>query len=514
MLVRTWFAALQVARTFDRLQRDWRRSPCRRHASFSYLPAEVLEVRSLLSSYTAASVSALIADINAANANGGANTITLAANTKFDLTAVNNFTNGLNGLPVISGKNGADNLTIVGTGATIERSFAVGSPFRLFDVASGNSLTLQSVTLQNGRAYGSGAAADGGGIFNQGALTLNGVNVLGNVATGRVLGGDAAGGGIYSSGALTLEGGTTVENNRAVGTPRLNGGNGFGGGLYVAGGTATLTNATLSSNSAVGSTVLPGGLAGNGFGGGLEVAGGTVTLSSDTLSSNVAQGAAFSADNANGGNGSGGALQVSGGTVSVRNSTLSLNTAQGGNGGSASSFTTFANGGNGGNGFGGALQVSGGTVGLTSDTLSSNVAAGGLGGNGLGGTVSAGGNGGNGLGGALQVSAGTVSVGNSTLSLNTAQGGDGGIGGFGTVDGSGFGGALEVNSGTLSLTGDTVSSNSARGSRLGRQTMGLGGGLYIPFGATVDIDAFTLAHVVNNTATSKGNNIYGTYIKI
>src|SRR6516164_7292091 len=111
MSFRTWFADLQIARTFDRLERDWRQSPRRRRASSFCLPAEVLEVRSLLSSYTAANVSALIADINAANASGGANTITLAANTKFDLTAVNNITNGLNGLPVIRGKNGADNLT-------------------------------------------------------------------------------------------------------------------------------------------------------------------------------------------------------------------------------------------------------------------------------------------------------------------------------------------------------------------------------------------------------------------
>src|SRR5579864_7563379 len=106
MSFRTWFADLQVARTFDRLQREWRRSPRRRRASHFCFPAEVLEVRSLLSAYTAASVSALIADINAANKNGGTNTITLTANTTFDLTAVNNTsrTNGANGLPVIGGK--------------------------------------------------------------------------------------------------------------------------------------------------------------------------------------------------------------------------------------------------------------------------------------------------------------------------------------------------------------------------------------------------------------------------
>ena len=220
MSFRTWFANLQVARTFDQLKRDWRRSPRRRRAChFSCLPAEVLEVRSLLSSYTAASVSALVADINAANANGGANTITLAANTTFDLTAVNNTTNGANGLPVISGATVADNLTIIGTGGdAIDRSSAAGTPaFRLFDVANGNSLTLENVTLQNGLALGLGTAADGGAVFNQGALTLSGVTVQNNVAIGadgKIFAGasstlatasDAAGGGVWSSGTLTLQ---------------------------------------------------------------------------------------------------------------------------------------------------------------------------------------------------------------------------------------------------------------------------------------------------------------------
>src|SRR5579875_1002994 len=51
------------------------------------LNLEKLEDRTLPSNYTAASVSDLIADINAANAAGGSNTIVLAANTTFDLTA-------------------------------------------------------------------------------------------------------------------------------------------------------------------------------------------------------------------------------------------------------------------------------------------------------------------------------------------------------------------------------------------------------------------------------------------
>src|SRR5215472_7431363 len=83
---------------------------------------EQLEDRRLLSNYSAASVSDLIADINAANKAGGTNTITLTAPTTspYVLTAVNNTADGGNGLPQISKK---DSLTM-GNGDTIERSTA------------------------------------------------------------------------------------------------------------------------------------------------------------------------------------------------------------------------------------------------------------------------------------------------------------------------------------------------------------------------------------------------------
>jgi hypothetical protein len=97
-----------------------------------------LEDRTLPSSYTAAKISDLIADINAANAAGGSNTITLAANAKFTLKDVNNTTDGATGLPVIAA---GDTLTILGNGDTIERTNGGGGApaFRLFDVASGAS---------------------------------------------------------------------------------------------------------------------------------------------------------------------------------------------------------------------------------------------------------------------------------------------------------------------------------------------------------------------------------------
>src|SRR5262249_12655507 len=112
---------------------------------------EQLEDRMLPSSYTAATVSDLIADINAANAAVGSNTITLAKKTTFTLTQVNNTSDGApTGLPVIAA---GDDLTVVGNNDTIQRSSASGMPiFRLFDVASGASLTLESLTLQGGDA--------------------------------------------------------------------------------------------------------------------------------------------------------------------------------------------------------------------------------------------------------------------------------------------------------------------------------------------------------------------------
>jgi hypothetical protein len=175
-----------------------------------------LEDRTLMSNYSAATVSDLIADINAANQAGGSNTITLVApaTSPYVLTAVNNTTDGATGLPVIAPN---DNLTIIGNGDAIQRSTAAGTPaFRLLDVASGASLTLDNLTLEDGLAFGAGAAAEGGAVYSQGSLDLNGVTVQNNTAQGQngsgwAAGASAAGGGIYSGGVLTLDDGTTVR---------------------------------------------------------------------------------------------------------------------------------------------------------------------------------------------------------------------------------------------------------------------------------------------------------------
>jgi hypothetical protein len=264
------------------------------------LGLERLEDRALPSNSTAATVPDLIADINAANAAGGPNTITLAAGTIFVLSAVDNTTLGATGLPVIAAN---DNLTIAGNGDTIERSTASGTPaFRLLEVASGGALALSNLTLQGGWSIDQSGPGLGGAILNQGALTLNGVTVQDNTAQAtdglEFFGG--AGGGIYSSGALTLAG-CTIQNNHALGGTLQNGLAAYGGGLYVAGGTASLTNVTLSGNTAQGGngangfqssqkTPYPPGDGGDGLGGGMYVAAGTVTLRLTTVSGNAANG--------------------------------------------------------------------------------------------------------------------------------------------------------------------------------------------------------------------------------
>src|SRR6516164_8671425 len=141
---------------------------------------EQCEDRALLASYTAASASDLINDINTANAAGGANTITLATQTTFTLTQANNTSDGApTGLPVIAAGN---NLTIVGNNDTIQRSSVIGTPyFRLFDVASGASLTLENMTLQFGDISGVGGH-NGGEINSNGDLALSGVNVFNGTA--------------------------------------------------------------------------------------------------------------------------------------------------------------------------------------------------------------------------------------------------------------------------------------------------------------------------------------------
>ncbi len=84
----------------------------------------------------------------------------------YNLTAVDNVTDGANGIPSIT-----SDITIVGNGAIIERGS--GAPaFRLFHVAANGSLTLEDLTVSGGNASGAAPGDDGGAIYNRGTLIL------------------------------------------------------------------------------------------------------------------------------------------------------------------------------------------------------------------------------------------------------------------------------------------------------------------------------------------------------
>jgi hypothetical protein len=271
---------------------------------------EPLETRRLLAAFTASSVPELIADINAANAAGGSNTITLTPGTTFTLNAVNNYYyDGPAGLPMIAD---LDNLTILGNAATIQRSTTRGTPpFRLFSVGYFASLTLNNLTLSGGLVSNfEGSVGVGGAIDSDGTLELNGVTVQNCIVQGGFRGnGDAAyGGGIFSGGVLTIAN-STIRNNQALG--------GEGGGSFF------------------GAFFYPGGPA---KGGGLFADGPTTTVTNTTFSSNLAQGGSGSGGakgqkGGAGGDGLGGAIYASFGTVTLRQTTITQNTVQGGKGG-------------------------------------------------------------------------------------------------------------------------------------------------------------------------------------
>ncbi len=181
-------------------------------------------------------------------------------------------------------------LTISGPGPNllgVQRSAAAGTPnFRVFNIAAGVNTSISGLTVANGNLP---SALDfGGGILNNGALTLSSVSVTGNSS--------GIGGGISNSnGTLNLTN-STISNNSAN----------SGGG--IAGGTQNLTNSTISGNTAR-----------TGNGGGITVL--TASLINTTVANNSAPAGSGGGIFNNGNNGA---------TVRARNSIIALNSAASG----------------------------------------------------------------------------------------------------------------------------------------------------------------------------------------
>ena len=154
----------------------------------------------------------------------------------------------------------------------------------VFTVDTGTTATLSGLII----AKGSGA--DGGGIMNEGMLTVTASTFSSNSG--------GFGGGIFNaSGTLTVTASTFSSNSATE-----------GGGIYNASGTLTVTASTFSGNSSLSS------------GAGIFSLSGAATISKSTFSSNVAN---F---------GGGGGIASVSSTMTVTGSTFTGNSAFGGGG--------------------------------------------------------------------------------------------------------------------------------------------------------------------------------------
>lgn len=225
-----------------------------------------------------------------------------------------------------------------------------GNLRRVFSVNPGANLSLENLTIANGKADG----GFGGGVYNDDG-TLNVTNST-FISNGASVGGGISNG---SGGTVNVTNSTFSSNNAQVGGSIFNGGtlnvtnstfsnaNGqsgsTGGGIHNdSGGATNITNSTFSNNHATAA-------------GGIYNAVGTLNLINSTFSGNSATigggifsqgsltviGSTFSGNSAS--NTGGGIYNSGGGTLNVTNSTLYANTAniQGGgiNSGATSNIT-------------------------------------------------------------------------------------------------------------------------------------------------------------------------------
>jgi hypothetical protein len=123
---------------------------------------------------------------------------------------------------------------------------------QIFNVASGNNVVLNSLTITNGNAV------TGGGIYNGGTLTVNQCTLSGNSTSGD------NGGALYNVSIMTVNQSTLTANSSS----------GNGGAIWN-GGTLTVNQSTLTANFA------------SGFGGAIgNFTGGTLTLFNSIVAGN------------------------------------------------------------------------------------------------------------------------------------------------------------------------------------------------------------------------------------
>jgi hypothetical protein len=135
----------------------------------------------------------LIAAIAEANTNGKNTNMILLEAGIYTLTAIDNITEGANGLPLIT-----STLTIQGKGQSTVIERADGSPaFRLFHVAATGTLRLRRLTLRRGVVVTFGPL-NGAGLFNSGGTVVLSDTIFDDNFAG------GGGGGLYNTKAGTV----------------------------------------------------------------------------------------------------------------------------------------------------------------------------------------------------------------------------------------------------------------------------------------------------------------------
>ncbi len=385
-----------------------------------------------------------------------------------------------------------------------------------------------TVTMNDGTVSGNTAAREGGGLWTNGTMTVNGTMITGNEGQGA----DATqgGGGLFvdpgMGGAMLTVSDATITGNSATGA------SGSGGGILNEGGTLVISGSTISNNTAnraggalednsasgatdvtITDTVMDGNTAGSapGNGGAIHVTGtdAVMVISGSMFTNNVAVQ-------------EGGALWAGGAgtTMTVTDSTLDGNEGQGPaaddgggglfiNGGEfiGSAVTITNNSATGTSGSGGGILNLGGTLTLSDASVVSNNIA-------------------NRAGGGLEdVGAAETEISNSTFNNNNvgvapavANPGNGGAihvsGGAASmeIDGSTFDGNMAFAEGgaiwaggtgtTMEIFGSAISNNVVGGILAGNG----GGGVFLN-GGTLDIGGFT--EITGNAANGASNTSGG-----
>ncbi len=476
----------------------------------------------------------LRAAIREANALAGADTINLPAGTYTTLILSTGEDANANGDFDITGNT---IITGAGTGVTFVEANAAPNVAtdRVFDIQSSAVVTIENLTVRNGKITGFGGGirnfgnltlknsvvrdnqavstvgAGAGGVRNEGTITLDGVSVTNNLCQQS----NAAcfGGGMYStgSGAVTITN-SSVTNN--ISTSTVNSSNGIGhaaGFGDEGGGTLTITNSSFNNNTGNGRSAN-----GGSFGAGIRIAGSssvatTVNITDTKINNNIGNtangnkhggvGAAFFSlgafnvtmtnvtinGNMGGGDKGGGLRIIDGGNFTLNRCNITNNTM------SSGAVLSFG---------GGVAVINTSTVTINDGNITGNTAAGISGFTGIAGGIDNEGstltlnnttvanNNASGHGGILtttqtSTSSAVTTLNNSTVSGNNATSTSGGISTF----------TEAVHTSTTNINNSTVSGNSAGGS---------GGGIYMFGGiSTVNINFST---ITNNTADSGGTS--------